>query len=157
VPDRDTIVMAFGDSVVPRLKGVAKAIYSGGRFLAVADGTAVFALDNAPTVERAEKYRSTVEDLLAEKVGAPVPIRLVTEADADAYAGGTTPASSPAEDARRTRGSEVAESPADGADEEDELVARVDELEDADVATRGVDKLTEAFPGAELIETEENS
>lgn len=156
-PDRDTIVMAFGDSVVPRLKGVAKAIYSGGRFLAVADGTAVFALDNAPTVERAEKYRSTVEDLLAEKVGAPVPIRLVTEADADAYAGGTTTVSSPAEDARRARGSEVAESPADGADEEDELVARVDELEDADVATRGVDKLTEAFPGAELIETEENS
>ena len=148
--------MAFGDSVVPRLKGVAKAIYSGGRFLAVADGTAVFALDNAPTVERAERYRSAVEELLAEKVGAPVPIRLVTEADADAYAGGTTPASSSAEDARRARGSEVAESPADGAEEE-ELVARVDELEDADVATRGVDKLTEAFPGAELIETEENS
>jgi DNA polymerase-3 subunit gamma/tau len=156
LPDRDTIVMAFGDSVVPRLKGVAKAIYSGGRFLAVADGTAVFALDNAPTVQRAERYRSAVEELLAEKVGAPVPIRLVTEADADAYAGGTTPASSPAGDARRAGGSDVAESPADGAEEE-ELVARVDELEDADVATRGVDKLTEAFPGAELIETEENS
>lgn len=155
--------MAFGDSVVPQLKGVAKAIYSGGRFLAVADGTAVFALDNAPTVERAEKYRSAVEELLGEKLGAPVPIRLVTEADADAYSGGTAPASSPAEDARHARSSEVVESPdeaaetTEAAEDEAELVGQVDELEDADVATRGVDKLTQAFPGAELIETEDDS
>ena len=278
--DRDSIVMAFGDSVVPQLKGVARAIYSGGRFVAVADGVAVFALDNAPTVQRAEKYRASVEELLAAALGGQVPIRLVTEGDADSYASGNEASATPAESARSTRsagpgpgtgaptdrppqqgagqggprgegrdgaapgagdrgqrtnrgptsergavgasgavrsaaaGTVDREShgagPADSAaadraptdvgvlqadrdmadrdmadqgmadhdiaergtagsvvaervvadltedEEEAELVARVDELEDADVSTRGVDKLTEAFPGAELIETEGN-
>ncbi|MGI9577657.1 MAG: hypothetical protein ACR2OH_05630 [Microthrixaceae bacterium] len=220
--------MAFGDAVVPELKGVAKAIYSGGRFLAVAEGTAVFALDNVPTVDRAEKYRQSVEELLAKSLGTVVPIRLVTDADADSYASDSATASTPADVARRARGdgqgsadrSEVDRSeqatgvreshaPSDRAasdratpdraapdrarsrressngdaaakatgaerdreptnqpaeadstqagesEDEAELVARVDELENADVSTRGVDKLTEAFPGAELLENEE--
>lgn len=207
MPARDAIVMAFGDAVVPKLKGVAKAIYSGGRFLVVADGTAVFALDNAPTVDRAEKYRPAVEELLAAELGATVPIRLVTEADADSYGSDSATSSSPASDSRKARGGaqgpaadakgddrtqdggaaatpagpapsgadarndrpraesggEEAEpsaasgeaNPSNASEEEAELVARVDELEIADVSTRGVDKLTDAFPGAEFIETED--
>ena len=35
--DRDTLSLAFGDVVLPALKGVGKAVYSGGRFVAVTD------------------------------------------------------------------------------------------------------------------------
>lgn len=210
MPDRDAIVMAFGDAVVPQLKGVAKAIYSAGRFVAVADGVAVFSLDNAPTRDRAEKYRAQVEQMLADRFGSPVPLRLVTEADADAYAGGAGPAASShadpaagagshqgdpapsvaeADSARRTgRGAEpppeaakpaapepgqaapaepeasrsAEASPAEApvaaeAEDEVELIAQVDQLEDADVATNSVDKVTAAFPGAQLIDTEDTN
>ncbi len=36
-------------------------------------------------------------------------------------------------------------------------MAHVSELEDADVQTSSVDRLTAAFPGAELIEPEETA
>ena len=168
--------MAFGDVVVPQLKGIAKAIYSGGRFVAVADGAAVFALDNAPTRERAEKHRPAVEQLLAAHFGTAVPLRLVIESEVAAGAG--SPAAAPPAGSASSAGlaPDAASAPpagsvpvsesappagagagpsATGGDEEAELMAQVDELEDADVTTTGVDKLTQAFPGAELIENEE--
>lgn len=214
VPDRDSLVMAFGDSVVPKLKGIAKAIYSGGRFLSVAGDHAVFAVENEPTRDRAERYRAEVESLLAAEFGTPVPLRLVVDGEqgdagvpvTQSYAdSGGSPrrptgqaqhgaptsttsgrSSSTAEPGQR---SPLDESPpaatanavgsADAADvvsgvgaartgfttqepgpdvpgdDEAEIMAQVSELEDADVQTSTVDRLTAAFPGAELIESEE--
>jgi hypothetical protein len=220
-PDRDAVVMAFGDVVVGRLKGIAKALYAGGRFVAVEDGVAVFALDNAPTRDRAEQYRAEVEALLAEHFARAVPMRLVSEQEvgraapdpgtprAAAAPGGSAarsaggerpraraaaPESSSAErpdpgarrpppppprarrespsappagregsggpsvgrsDARRTGTPDPAEVAVAVAEPEldDEIVVDLSELEDAaDVATSGLDKLTAAFPGSELIE-----
>lgn len=128
LPDRDSLVMAFGDSVVPKLKGIAKAIYSQGRFVSVAGDHAVFAVENAPTRDRAERYRAEVESLLSQEFAVAVPLRLVIEGD---------------------------ESPA--SDDEAEIMAQVSELEDADVQISTVDRLTAAFPGAELIESEETT
>jgi len=176
--------MAFGDVVVPNLKGMAKAIFSGGRFVAVSDGVAVFSLDNAPTRDRAEKYRADVEARLGTHFGTPVPMRLIIESEAGAVAGGTsgstgsrptatssgqaaasTPAGSAGAAGDRAAGDRAAgddaagRSPArDAADADDaELIVDVDELEDADVASTGVDRLTAAFPGAELIEKDEGA
>ena len=182
--------MAFGDVVVPRLKGIAKAIYTGGRFVAVTDGAAVFALENAPTRDRAEKHRLAVEGLLADHFGRPVPIRLIIESEAGAVAKGSggalvagsagasgrSPAGTsgdrgreaasrsggpfdPAVTAETSDGGAAAAAGADADDaddagEEASLMTEVDELEDADVSTSGVDKLAAAFPGAELIEAE---
>jgi DNA polymerase-3 subunit gamma/tau len=232
LPDRDAIVMAFGDVVVPRLRGIAKALYSAGRFVSVTDGTAVFALENGPTRDRAEQHRGQVEVALAEHFGTPVPLRLVTEAEAGAERGGgrggstsPDPASLPPTPRRRsatdaagtdpgtasratrsgaatalaearagtrrpdgdataaTRSAEAAttvgpatraaaaadtgsplagrarpgeQDDADGDEDEVEILLAVDELEVArDVAASGIERLTAAFPGAELIETDE--
>jgi hypothetical protein len=192
VPDRDALVMAFGDVVVPQLKGMAKAIYTGGRFVAVLDDTAVFSLDNAPTRERAEKYRPQVEQMLGEHFATPVPLRLVIESEAGAYetaspepqrapqAASDRPVGPEGNDiqpeqahnpepqagqAQRTDAGAAESAPADTpaatvldpVAEEAELMAHVDQLEDADVSTSGIDKLTEAFPGAQLIDTEESA
>ncbi len=227
LPDRDAIVMAFGDEIVGKLKGIAKALYAAGRFVAVEDGAAVLALDNAPTRDRADQYRGEVEALLAAHFGTPVPLRLVTEQEAGRLSGGAgaggaggggagAPTPAPATGAQRRGGARSADAagpaprqepapeaararsqrrpppppprdrgpaaPADAAprggastepaprtgpdprpepapapvavaEPDDEEVIDLSELEDASaVATSGLDKLTAAFPGSELIE-----
>jgi DNA polymerase-3 subunit gamma/tau len=186
MPDRDSLVMAFGDSVVPKLKGIAKAIFSNGRFVSVTGDHAVFAVENAPTRDRAERYRAEVESLLAAEFAAPVPLRLVVEGeDCDASGPGSSSAAEPrdgghAAGSSRPATADVAGSDGSGdagqgvgtdrtgvstpapvhdasGDDEAEIMAEVSELEDADVHTSTVDRLTSAFPGAELIEPEETT
>ncbi len=79
LPDRDALVMAFGDRVVPQLKGVAKAIFSQGRFLSVDGGQAVFAVENEPTRERAERYRTDVEALLGAEFSTSVALQIIVD------------------------------------------------------------------------------
>lgn len=150
--------MAFGDSVVPKLKGIAKAIYTNGRFVSVAGDHAEFAVENAPTLDRAERYRAEVEALLAAELSVPVPLRLVVDTgEHETTRSGTPSAAAPG--AQDVRAPAQAGSPAAVDDasvsEEAEIMAQVSELEDADVETSTVDRLTAAFPGAELIESEE--
>ncbi len=162
LPDRDSLVIAFADAVVPTLKGMAKAIYTNGRFVAVTSRGAVFALDNAPTLERAEKHRTVVEAALAAHFGRPVPLILIEQADAHEYEGTAAGGGSPT-----TTAPPPAAAPADtpavpaptaqaAAETDDEPAIDVTELTDAtDVALSGVDKLTQAFPGAVLVEGDE--
>lgn len=215
VPDRDSLVVAFGDSVVPQLKGIAKAIYSNGRFVSVVGDHAVFAVENAPTRDRAERYRAEVESLLAAEFSTPVPLRLIVEGEegdasrseprmaADPGGSPQAPAgpgsqgaplaaprgrpsrtaepgdrSQAGESSREATGGGVTRdgtgdtgpevgtarsgvvgsgSSSDASDDEAEIMAQVSELEDADVQTSTVDRLTAAFPGAELIESEETT
>ncbi|MEZ5237847.1 MAG: DNA polymerase III subunit gamma/tau [Microthrixaceae bacterium] len=147
LPDRDSLVLAFGDAVVPQLKGIAKAIYTQGRFVAVTGGRAVFALENEPAAHPARKYASEVESLLAARFGVPVPLELVTEAEV--AGSGTEPAAAPAPtEADPEPGTPVA------SESEAELMDQVEDLEEADVTHPAMDRLTEAFPGAELVESE---
>lgn len=159
--------MAFGDVVVPQLKGIAKALFSGGRFVSVEGGTAVFALDNGPTRDRAEKSRPEVESKLSEHFGTTVRLELVTEADPRAKeSSGAAPDPRSGRDPGDQVGQEASSGQSNGTasavgptvdvrDEEEDLTAPVEELEDADVGTSGVERLAAAFPGAELIETED--
>ena len=184
-PDLDALALAFGEVVVPQLKGMAKAIYGAGRFVAVGPAGAVFALDNAPTVERAERFRSDVEAALSQHLGTPVTLVLIDGTDpnalddatsATAPAATTEPprpaaASSPAPEVGDAAPSDAAPSdatPSDGAanpdsesagtgsddhtDDDESAIIDVHELEDADVAATGMDKLTKAFPGAVLVD-----
>lgn len=123
--------------MVPALKGVGKALYTHGRVVRIEGDTVVFALENPPTRDRAEKYREPVEEVLSGRLGRPVTVRLVTEADAG---GGAAPAPTPAAAA------------AEEAAAESEIIAELDDLEVADVAVSGIDKLTKAFPGATLVD-----
>jgi hypothetical protein len=123
------------ESVLPQLKGVAKAVYTAGHFVEIKDGAAVFALSQGSPLDRAELKRREVEAALAEKFGRPIPLRLVDGGVAtDGPSDGTAP---------------VAEPPPE------EHSIDVAELTDAtDVAASGADKLTQAFPGAVLVDEE---
>ena len=116
---------------------MSKALYAGGRFVDVIDGHGVLAFGNAPTRERAERVRPEVEAALAGHFGRPIPLRLV-----DDESGPARPKVEPVEAA-----------PVEHEPEESIDLA---ELSDADdVATTGVDKLVQAFPGAVVIEEED--
>jgi hypothetical protein len=136
------------DSVLSNLKGMSKAIYQGGRFVAVADGTAVFALGNAPTRDQAEKRRTEVEAALAQHFGHPVPLRLVDEAQAAKLGGAAAPSAPAPKTASAGNGVPVAEAP----EEEHESVDVRDLADATDVPSTAADKLAEAFPGATVVE-----
>ncbi|CAN5502852.1 hypothetical protein BH20ACT2_BH20ACT2_23630 [soil metagenome] len=130
--------MVWGDRVLPSLPGLARAMYGVGRFVDVSGGAAVFALPNAMHRDKCEEKRADVEAVLARQLGRPVPLRLVVDEPAGPQA--TTGAASGAS------GGAIAE-----ADEDIDVHGLVD----APVDDRsGVDVLTEAFPGAEMINEE---
>ena len=180
--DRDRLTLVFGDRVVPQLKGVAKAIYSSGHFVAVTERGAVLTLPNAATVERAEKFRADVESLIGAEVGSEIRLLLVDETDPAAVADATgdtgrpaassAPASAPNPTPTPTTPRDTttpptrSEEPAAAVpeptatpdpveptgDDDESSIIDVHDLEDADVAATGVEKLTQAFPGAVLVD-----
>lgn len=157
-PDRDALTLAFGDVVLPSLRGVAKSVFGGGRFVTVTERGAVFEVENAPTRERAEKYRGDVEAALSAHFGVPVTLVLSDAMDPIAHGpvGGTS--TQPSAGQRSGEGSDDTDTDtdtddADDTDTDDEsAIIDVHDLEDADVAATGVEKLTQAFPGAVLVE-----
>ncbi|MFZ4519985.1 MAG: DNA polymerase III subunit gamma/tau, partial [Microthrixaceae bacterium] len=181
--DRDAIVLAIADVVLPGLKGVARAIWSNGRVVEVVGSTAVFEVENEPTQQRAERSRPDVERLLGSHLGTTVEVRLRVAGDPDAGSGTARTAArdrTPAAPSPASGGGEGQEAPdpeptavaepaavatgpvavdtADAPDEAsaDDEVVDVDELEDAvDVVTSGLERLTAAFPGAVLIDNGE--
>jgi DNA polymerase-3 subunit gamma/tau len=136
LPTRDELTLVWGDTLLALLPRGAKPRFAGGRFVAVDEQGAHFALPNEPHRRRCEEMRADVERVLAEHFGRPVP--LVLEVDGGAP---PSPASEPAPEP-------VLEDPID--------IAEVHALEDAPADSRtGVDRLSEAFPGAELFQEEE--
>jgi hypothetical protein len=129
-PSRDELTVAWADVVLPQLKGMVKALYAAGRFLSADESGAVFALPTAPHRAKCEERRHEVEAVLAGHFGRPVPLRLVVDGEA---APPPKPVAAP-----------VIEEPVD-----------MSELTDAPSApTSSIDRITEAFPGAELLTDE---
>ncbi len=146
LPTRDELTLVWGDTVLGRLSQRARTRWAAGRFLEVADGAAVFGLPNEVTCTRCEEQRREVEDVLASHFGRPVPVRLVVDS-------GSAPPPDALDPAVVARGG--ADGP-DAADLAGDAVGPIEELEDAaDDVTSGLARLTEAFPGSELVETEE--
>jgi DNA polymerase-3 subunit gamma/tau len=131
LPTRDELTLAWGDHVLASLRGsAAKARFAGGRFVAVEDGAAVFGLPNAVHRDRCEECRTDVEAALAAHFGRPVPLRLVVDTGAVPPPTGS-----------------AAHLP------DDDGPVDVHDLVDAPAETvSGVDRLTQAFPGAQLME-----
>jgi len=131
MPSRDELTIAWADNVLPQLKGMVKALFAAGRFVSADQHGGVLALPTAPHRQKCEERRKEVEAALATHFGRPVPLRLVVEGDEAAPLSTTTAAL---------------------ADEAVDL----DDLVDAPAApTSSIDRLTDAFPGAELL-TDEN-
>ena len=131
LPTRDELTKAWGDTVLAALPDRARARFRAGRFLAVEDGTALFALPNQPHCDMSEPFRADVETALQNHFGVRVPVRLVVDPE-------HAPATARVE----------------GAASEDDGIAR-EELVDAGSAGRATpeDVVRQAFPGAEEVGT----
>ncbi|HWH35758.1 MAG TPA: hypothetical protein VNT56_10630 [Acidimicrobiales bacterium] len=108
-----------------RLRPLARGLYGAGRFAAVDDHAVTFAVPTDAMRAKCESRRGDVEAALADHYGRPVPLRVIVDP-------------SPAV----PRG--------DGAAPLVEAVD-LDDLQDAPPDSRGLDRLTEAFPGAEVL------
>jgi hypothetical protein len=134
-PSRDDLTKAWGDSVLTTaLSNAARARLRVGRFLAVDDGVAHFALPNEVHRKMSEPYRAEAEGALTAHFGVPVRLKLVVE---DAPTPATTEADAAAE-------------------EETITAAELVDAGDEGVATPE-DRLMQAFPGAEEVQTEAGS
>ncbi|MCU1499398.1 MAG: dnaX, partial [Acidimicrobiales bacterium] len=139
LPDRDGITALWNDQILPSLGGLAKAMYSVGRFVDVQGSTATLAFPNEVHRQKCEQKRSEVESALSSRLGQVVRLSLVVDA-----AGGSD-----------DRGGPSTTTPA--APEPENLadlgVTDINDLDDApDAASGGLDALADAFPGSEFIE-----
>jgi hypothetical protein len=132
LPGRDELTLQWTDQILPKLKGLPKAIYAPGRFVDSENGNAVYALPSTTPLAKGEQYRAEVEAALARHFGRPVPLKLIAD--------------KPEVDRSRPAIS-------DTGPHEEELYDPA-ELVDAppENARTGMDKLVEAFPGAELLD-----
>ena len=129
MPTRDALTIAWADHVVPRLRGMARALFLPGRFVAADADGATFALPSPQQIAKCEQYRGEVEAALAEHFHRPVPLRLVLDGPEQ-----VAPAA------------ETAPPPDDEVDLAEVLDAPPGHM------PSGLDRLTEAFPGAQLVE-----
>jgi DNA polymerase-3 subunit gamma/tau len=140
-PDAAMLDAAWNASVVANLKNLTRAMYKSGQFVAVHNGTAIFAVDNVFARDRCEQSRPDVEKALAAHFGRPIPMRLIIKDEAAAYGGQSAPV---AVVERR--------------DESDHMDHSFDpdDLVDAPASgASGLERLAAAFPGAEIIDDEE--
>lgn len=140
IGDVGSLTALWNDVVLASLSGLTKAMYAAGRFTAV-DGSAVtFAVPNEVHRQKCEQKRSEVESALSDRVGRPVRLTLVVDGPGVGPSGSSPTSSGPIDE------------PDDDPDDIGDLGA-VHDLPDAPAgASGGLDALTEAFPGAELIE-----
>jgi hypothetical protein len=138
LPTRDELTLAWGDHILSSLAPRVRSRFVSGRWVAVEDGVALFALPGRIHAAKCEEYRADVEEALARHFGRPVPVRVVDDG---------TRGPGPASGGVPPSGGGRAEEP------DPPEVTDVHELEDAtDVAASGVDRIARMFPGAELVE-----
>ncbi len=134
LPTRDELTKAWGDAVLPGLPVRVKAYLAPGRFVAVEDTAAVFALPDRGLLSRAGAVRSEVEAALGAHFARSVPLRLVLD------------------DGVSSLGSEMSPPQPADADTEDPSSYDLDDLQDAGPeVTSPEQRLLEAFPGAEEV------
>jgi len=139
-PTLEELTEAWTNDVLPVLRPAAKAMFRAGRFVGVANGRARYGLPNDAHRVRADVKRPVVEQAMAAHFGRPIPLELVVAAS-EPPPGASVAASATGQ--RAKPGLPTAEELAE--------IGDVQTLDDADVAATTVDRLTEAFPGAELI------
>ncbi len=139
-------VQAAWDGIRSTLPGRARSRFSGGRFVGV-QGTAItFGLPNPIHRDRCQECADDVRRALSDHFGTALELELIVDGDAPA------PPARAAEPGPPPRRAEPDDAAGDAAEEE---AVDLGGLTDADAATAGgVSILTDAFPGAELIESD---
>ncbi|MDQ6837827.1 MAG: DNA polymerase III subunit gamma/tau [Actinomycetota bacterium] len=129
LPTRDELTEAWGDRILAGLRPGVRVYFAPGRFVAVEDAAAVFALPDQGLLTRAQRVRAEAEMALGKAFGRSVPLRLVVD-DGSVPVTGVRPPDQP-----------------DDPDEYD-----VDALQDAGPAVVSPEqRLLQAFPGAEEV------
>lgn len=148
-PSREELTVAWADHVLIGLRPRAKGLFGAGRFLAVEDETAVFSLPTEGLRMKAQEMLSDLEAALAAYFARPIPVRLVVEATSDNFPVINTPVE------RRDSGpttSTVSAGPSARASNSDDEAIDLSELRDAPPDSQStLDRLTQAFPGTEII------
>ena len=155
--DRDSLTEAWGDGILQALPARAKARYASGRFVAVDEQGAHFALPNAAHRDQCAEQQPLVEAALAAHFGTAVKLVLVIDNSAPpperAPASANT-AEPPADGPERPSSGRRATVPAPPAPDE---VMDVDPTEfveaadDEDQASAAEARLLQAFPGASEV------
>ncbi|MDQ3757399.1 MAG: hypothetical protein M3394_06100, partial [Actinomycetota bacterium] len=133
MPSRDDLTKAWGDSILKALPQRAKARFAPGRFVQVEGEVAEFALPNAIHRDRCDEVRADVEAALAAHFGMPIRLRLVVE------------------DGRAPAPPQGAPPPADEPEEMDAFDPG--EAAEGPAVTSVEDRLKQAFPGAEEVDS----
>jgi DNA polymerase-3 subunit gamma/tau len=133
-------VRGWATDVLPALKPLVRAIYAAATLLGERDGAIAVGPPNEAHLAKCEQHRAAVEAAIASVAGGPVPLLLVVEGGG----GGGAPAP-------------TGRGPGPAALADDDPFADAvdpDELTDAPPVTMRspVERLTEAFPGSELVE-----
>lgn len=145
--DQDGLTALLNDKILPTLGGMTRAMYAVGHFVEFTGTTATLAFPNEVHRQKCEQKRADVERALSDGIGSPLTLRLVV----DEAAGGTD-----AGNADRRRGAVGVTSTRPAAEPEEDFDLGSDNVHDLDDApdapAGGLDALTEAFPGSELVE-----
>ena len=138
VPTVDQLEAAW-DGVKGTLPGRAKSRFSGGRFMAAQGDSVVFGLPNAIHRDRCQECVTDVSAALSAHFGTDIEVQLIVDGDAP------PPLARAADQPKKPAGDDVRE----------EETVDMDALTNAAAdAAGGIDLLTEAFPGAEVLDPE---
>jgi DNA polymerase-3 subunit gamma/tau len=155
--DRDSLTEAWGDGILQALPARAKARYASGRFVAVDEQGAHFALPNAAHRDQCVEQQALVEAALAAHFGTAVKLVLVIDDSApppERAPASADPAEPPAEGAPRPSGGRRTATPAPpGPDDVMDVDPSefVEYADDEDQASAAEARLLEAFPGAREV------
>lgn len=83
-PNRDDIVLAWADNVLPKISARARSLYRAGRFLSAESNVVTFALPDSVHRSRCELFRPEVEAALSSYFRAPLKLQLATDAEGHA-------------------------------------------------------------------------
>jgi DNA polymerase III subunit gamma/tau len=145
--DRDSLTEAWGDGILQSLPARAKARYASGRFVAVDEQGAHFALPNAAHREQCVEQQADVEKALSDHFGTKVTLVLHVDDTGSPPAAGPGP--SPAASPRPPGGAPPP--PARPADEVDYVDPSEMEDTSTDQASAAQARLLQAFPGASEV------
>jgi hypothetical protein len=146
--DRDSLTEAWGDGILQSLPARAKARFASGRFVAVDEQGAHFALPNAAHREQCADQQSVVEAALSDHFGTKVA--LILDIDDTGSPPGTRSGPSPAASAGST-GAAPSPSAAPMDDMEDIDPRELMEDTSTDQASAAEARLLQAFPGASEV------
>lgn len=173
-----TVRQVWDAQVLPSLKPIVRALYSTGTLTddVTGDRELIFELPNEHQLARCSEHADTVKAAVAAAVGGPVSLTLRVAGATPTGSSTAAPASEqppdhapppdgPPSDTASTAtepgastdsGPATATGPGAAIDEEESI--DLDELIDAppETATTPYDRLTEAFPGSELIDDPDN-